>query len=134
MAGKLTLAPAKNQLWRGTRSPRAHERPLALHSGEHLLPGVIPHVLERHRQWLIEVDGFVEQIDRALRLALLQPLLTEPGAERQHLQSPEIASTARNHQLHWTEVDIRLDAVKRHVPEVRRPATSAARHRGNRLL
>src|SRR5882762_4391677 len=107
MPGKLTSAPAKNQLrWRAG-CPRAHQRALALHSGQDLLPGIVVHALKSHRQRLIEVDCLVEEIDRALRFALLQSLLAKTRAERQHLESPKVPSAARDHEFHRAEMHIR---------------------------
>src|SRR5450759_2375170 len=134
MSGKLIFAPAKNQLLRRARRSRANECPFALHARENLLPAVVTHVLERYGQRLIEIDRLVEQVNRALRLALLQPLLAEPGAERQHLERPKIAPATRDDELHRTEVHVGLDAVERHVPEVRRSAAGASSHRGDRCL
>ena len=70
MTRKLTFARPKNQLLRRARCPRANKRPFALHAREDLFPAVVAHVLERHSQRLIEIYRLVEQVNRALRLAL----------------------------------------------------------------
>src|SRR5450756_74473 len=134
MSGKLTFVRAKNQLLPRARRPRANERPFSLHARENLVPTVVTHVLERHRQRLIEIDRLVEQVNRALRLALLQSLLAEPRAERQHVERAKIAPAARDHELHRAEVHVGLDAVERHVPEIWRSPAGASSHRGDRRL
>src|SRR6266478_477755 len=134
MPGKLIVPFTKNQLLRRARCPRANKRPFTLHASEDLFPALVTHILERDGQWLIEINRFVEQINRALRLALFQPLLAESGAERQHLERAKIAPAARDHELHRAEVHVRLHAVKRHVPEIGSPPASASSDRGDRLL
>src|SRR5437773_4112070 len=134
MAGKLVFARPKNQLLRWARCPCANQCSLALEAREDLLPDVVAHVLECQRQRLVKIDSFVEQIDRALRFPPLQPLRTEAEAERQYLESAKVATTARDHQLHRTEMHIRLDAIKRHVPQIRRATSRASGHRGDCLL
>src|SRR6266404_325831 len=134
MPGKLIVPFTKNQLLRRARCPRANKRAFTLHACEDLFPALVTHILERDGQWLIEINRFVEQINRALRFALFQPLLAESGAERQHLERAKIAPAARDHELHRAEVNVRLHAVKRHVPEIGSPPASASSHRGDRLL
>jgi len=76
------------------RCARANERSLTLDTSENLVPGVVPDVLERNRERLIQIDRLVEEINRALCLTLLQPLLAEPRAQWQNFQRPEIATAA----------------------------------------
>src|ERR1700680_3558445 len=97
MSGKLSLALAKYQLLPRARCPGAHERPFTLDARQDLFPAVVTHILERHAQRLVEIYHIVEQVNRALRLALLQPLLAEAGAERQHFECPKIAPTVGDH-------------------------------------
>src|SRR6266550_4742652 len=113
---------------------RSHEGTLALDAGENLLPSVVADVLKRDRQWLIEIDAFIEEIDCALSFPLSESLLSKAGAERQHLERAEVPPRAGDHELHRTEVHVRLDAVERHVPEIWRPSARASRDRRNRLL
>src|SRR5256885_1071843 len=134
IAGKLALARPKNQLRGRMRCARANERSLALDTSENLVPGVVADVLERHRERLIQIDRLVEEINRALCLPLLQPLLAESRAQWQNFQRPEIATAARNYKLHRAEVNVGLHPVERDVPEIRRPPSGASRHRRDRLL
>src|SRR5687768_3804363 len=78
----------RSRSWRPQRSG-AHQRPLPLDPGQDLLPECILLAEKSHHQRLIEIDLAVEDEDRALRLALPEPLIAEARAQRDHVGRAE---------------------------------------------
>src|SRR5690349_2029014 len=76
----------------GATSAGTHQCPLALDQSQRFLPGRASTGLDHDRQRLVHVDGVVEQVERALRIALVESVLPEPRRQGNELDRSEVAS------------------------------------------
>src|ERR1041384_856483 len=101
--------------WRlrfGAAGPRTNARSLSVDCTEDALvrPLKVTLAAHSHDERLVYVDAFVEQGQPGLRVARLNALLAEPGAERNDVERPIITSTGRDGEIGRHEARVRGEA------------------------